>query len=496
MGIVFRQSALNTLILFAGILIGFVNEFLLLRNILEADQVGLIKLLIQVSALLAQFAALGGANTLLRYFPTFRDRESRHGGILFGMLAVGSVGFLLAGLLLLGFQPAIEARFSERSPLFSDYFYLLYPLIWCTINFVLLEAYAKSNYRTVASTALYEVVLRVFVMLSITAYALQWISVHQFYLVFTAVNCSISFLMAFWLAWNKDLLLRPSLAFFRGSRFRGMMGFGLLSLLSDFSARLFTSIDSIMIGDRIGLAAVAIYVTGSYLCSVMMAPGRALIRIASPLVADFWKRDDRQQMNKLFEQVATNSLVLSAWLYLLVWSGSPALFTLIPPEFAPAIAVFAVLGAGRVFDMVTGLSGVILGTSSHYRFIAVFNAFSAVLAVGSNLLLIPRYGIAGASWATTLTILVSNSLRMAYLYRHYGFFPFSMRSLYILMAGLAAWGAWQAMIWLGLASGSVWVQSALSMVLVSAVFMGSVMAFRLSPEIDEKLSAWRSGGSR
>ncbi len=492
MGIVFRKGAINTVILFSGILIGFVNEFLLLRNFLEQDQIGLIKLLLQVSALFAQVGALGGVNTLLRYFPFFRNRDNHHGGALFGFLAIGAAGFGLVALGLMIFHGSIESHYAEKSPLFSDYFYLLYPLILFSLNFYLLEAYAKSNYRTVASAMMQEVVLRIFITLCVSAYALHWISIHQFYLLFTTANCAVTVLLAIWIMRTGDWFIKPMASFFQGARFKEMLGFGMLTLLSNFSARLYTSIDSIMIGGQIGLAAVAIYMTGSYLSSVIMAPGRSLIRIASPLVADYWKAGDMVAMDKLYRQVSINSLIITGWIYLVVYAGSSAIFSLIPSDFAPAISVFLALGAARVYDMATGINGTILATSTHYRYVALGNVITGLVAVGTNALLIPLYGIQGAAWATFITIFSTNTIRMLFVYRTFRLFPFGWGALGVIGAGLLSWLLLEFLMIPSGATGNVWIDGVIGSILVSIVFMGIVLFFRLSPDMDERiLKTWK-----
>lgn len=495
MGIVFRQGVLNTGIIFAGILIGFLNEFILLRNFLEQDQIGLIKLLLQVSALFAQFGALGGVNTLLRYFPYFRNRETQHGGVLFGFLAIGAAGFGLVALFLQVFQGATTARFAANAPLFTEYFYLLYPLILFTLNFYLLEAYAKSNYRTVASAFLREIILRIFITACVTAYIWNWIDIHEFYLLFTAANCLVTVLLAGWIILQGDWLIRPSAAFFRGPQFREMIGFGLLSLVSNFSALLYTSIDTIMIGARIGLAAVAIYATGSFLSSVIMAPGRSLIRIASPLVADHWKKEDMVAMDKLYRQVSINSLIAGSWLFLAIYAGTGAIFELIPPSFAPAIPVFLLLGIARVYDMATGINGTILMTSRYYQYVAIGNVLTGVTAVATNALLIPRLGIPGAALATLITILLTNSLRVWFVWRRFGLQPFGWNALWTVLAAAATGGLQYLLFvrWGG--TGNVWLDAFLGILLVSAMFMGISLRLKLSPDLDERVQkSWKRWG--
>jgi len=487
MGIVIRQGIWNTAILFAGIGIGFVNEFLLLRNFLAEDQVGLIKILIQASMLLVQLAALGGVNTVLRFFPFYRDRDKQHGGFLFGILGIGAAGLAVVGLGMVLFQDQLEARYALRSPLFSTYAYLLYPLVVFTLAFTLLEAYAKSNFRTIAPAFIQQVVLRLLISLLIAAYVWGWLDDRGFYYAFTAANCLTAGMLLYWLWRNGDLRLQPRRSFFQWASLRGMLGFGFLTMLSAFSARFYTSIDSLMLGDQIGLSAVAIYLTGSYLASVIMAPGQSLMRVASPLVANHWKTGDMGAMGLLYRQISNNNFLLCAGMYLLVFAGSSALFTLIPAVYQGAITVFLILGAARIIDMATGLNGVIMITSRFHYTVFASNLITGVIAVLTNVWLIPRYGIQGAAMATAITILTSNGLRVLFVGFVFGLWPFGWRTAWLALltasTGMTVWGLSEALpiAW------SPWISSPLLVVVVVVLFGGIALGTRLSPDLNAML---------
>lgn len=436
MGIVTRQGSRNTLILFAGIGIGFVNEFLLLRNFLAEEQVGLIKLLVQVSALLVQFAALGGTNTVLRFFPFYRDQDRNHGGFLFGMFSMMALGLALVSLALVFFQDPIKARYAEQSPLFSEWFQLLFPLLAFNLTFVLLEAYSKSRLRTVAPSFIQEILLRLGITASVSAYILGWLDADGFYRAFTLVNCSTAILLLVWLGLQGELKLKPEAGFFDRKALGKLLGYGLLTMLSAFASRFYTSIDSIMLGDLVGLEAIAVYLTGGYLASLTTAPGRSILRVSAPLVANHWKTGDMQAMGKLFAQVTGNNLVITCGMYLLIIAAAPALLSIIPASYAGALVVFLILGVGRIADMGTALVGVILMTSRYHYWVFGFNLVMAGLAVLGNALLIPIWGIQGAALATASTIVLINGLRMAFVYGRFKLWPYGFRHLGIL--GLTA----------------------------------------------------------
>ncbi len=495
MGIVTRQGSRNTLILFAGIGIGFVNEFLLLRNFLEEEQVGLIKLLVQVSALLVQFAALGGTNTVLRFFPFYRDRDRDHGGFLFGMFSLVAVGMALVSVALVLFGDPIKARYAARSPLFVEYFQLLFPLLAFNLTFVLLEAYSKSRLRTVAPTMIQEVVLRLGVSASVSAYILGWLDAEGFYQVFTAVNCATAVLLFGWLWMIGELRLRPKRHFFEPQALQKLLGYGVLTMLSAFASRFYTSIDSIMLGDLVGLDAVAVYLTGGYLASLVMAPGRSIVRVSAPLVANHWKSGDMQSMAKLFSQVTGNNLVVTCGMYLLIIAAAPALFSIIPSSYAGALTVFLILGAGRIVDMGTALVGVILMTSRYHYWVFGFNVVMAGLAVLGNALLIPRYGIQGAAVATAATIVVINAMRMAFVQWRFKLWPYGKRHIAIVaLTALLAVGLYYATAWLsaqlqtqGWGFWSTWGSAAAAALFVGAAYALPVLKAGWAPELEAAL---------
>ncbi|MCB0817950.1 MAG: oligosaccharide flippase family protein, partial [Flavobacteriales bacterium] len=64
-----RQATVNTALAYVGIGLGFVNVVLLYPRVLAAEEFGLLRLLVSITAVVAQVAQLGLDNTLIRFFP-------------------------------------------------------------------------------------------------------------------------------------------------------------------------------------------------------------------------------------------------------------------------------------------------------------------------------------------------------------------------------------------------------------------------------------------
>ncbi|MFN9323881.1 MAG: hypothetical protein ACK6A5_00665, partial [Flavobacteriales bacterium] len=109
----------NTLLAYMGIGLGFVNVVLLYPRVLQADEFGLTRLVVSMATIAAQLAQLGAENTVIRYFPYFRDADRKHRGLLGMLLLFGTVAGLFAALVLGVFHGVLSDVFADRNALYG-----------------------------------------------------------------------------------------------------------------------------------------------------------------------------------------------------------------------------------------------------------------------------------------------------------------------------------------------------------------------------------------
>ena len=119
MGIIARQATQNTVLAYLGIALGFVNVVVLYPRVLAADEFGLTRLLVSIATIAAQMAQFGGENTVIRYFPYFRDPTRAHRGILGQLLVFATVVGLLACLVLAVLHGHLTQVFADRNALYG-----------------------------------------------------------------------------------------------------------------------------------------------------------------------------------------------------------------------------------------------------------------------------------------------------------------------------------------------------------------------------------------
>jgi len=149
MGIVIRQSIKGTIVLYVGIVLAYFNVAWLMPYCLSAEQIGLIRILIEAGVLFGLVFQFGLPYVIIKYFPHFKDENKKNNGFLFFLLTIPIGGFLVFFVLFVLFKNQIISYYQEKSSLLIDYFYFIVPLTFFYIYNSILEKYANVQLRIV-----------------------------------------------------------------------------------------------------------------------------------------------------------------------------------------------------------------------------------------------------------------------------------------------------------------------------------------------------------
>jgi O-antigen/teichoic acid export membrane protein len=481
MGVIKRQGILNTIVSYAGILLGYVNTVLLFPNFLEEDQIGLTRLLIFIAVMYAQFSALGFGNMGLRFFPYYRDKARQHHGFLFLLLSIPLAGFAVVTALFVFARPHVLAHYAEKSTLLGEYYYYLIPLGLFTLLFVLLDAYLRSLYKTVVSAFLQEFFLRLLITLTITAYALELFDFQTFVLLFVGANCLSSLILIGYLLWLRQFFAWPRPQTFRRKPFSEMLQYGFYSFMGNISGSIISTTDSLMILSFLSLSEVGIYTTAFYVTTAILVPARSLYRVAYAQVVDYWKENDLPALDALYKRISLLNMIVSGLLFIGIWANRHNIFALMPETFSAGTYVLLFIGLARLVDVAVGINAIIMVTSRKYRYDLVFNIILVVLIIWTNYLFIPRYGISGAAFASLLAYALSNLLRLGFLWKVFGLQPFTSRSLLVLGIGALTLAVDYLIPYLGHTLPDILVRSAV----ITAVYGVLVLILRVSADVNQ-----------
>src|ERR687891_112527 len=161
----------------------------------------------------------------------------------------------------------------------------------------------------------------------------------------------------------------------------------------------------------------------------------------TPLAARLFARDDKEGINRLYWQTAIWIAVLSFPLFALTFSLSePLTVTLFGQRYSDSASYLTLLALGYYFNAALGFNGLTLKVFGRLKYIVSINIAAALVNVGLNLVLIPRYGAMGAAIGTCTTLLLHNVFKQAGLLLGTGVTLFRRRDLAVYAAIVLAAG--------------------------------------------------------
>jgi O-antigen/teichoic acid export membrane protein len=174
-------------------------------------------------------------------------------------------------------------------------------------------------------------------------------------------------------------------------------------------------LDIVLVAVLRGPAQAAIYTAATRFLVAGQFVNASISMAAQPRFAELFTVGKRREVNAVY-QATTAWLMLLTWpIYLLAMIYGPAVLTLFGHSYRAGGSVMVILGGAMLLATACGQVDMVLISSGRSGW-SLMNGLLAVAAnVGLDLILIPRYGIAGAAIAWAVAIAVTNVVPLAQL---------------------------------------------------------------------------------
>ena len=338
-----------------------------------------------------------------------------------------------------GARDFVVRKFSERSPLFVEYSYLVYPFAFFWLLFIWLESFSWSFRKGVISNALKETLARVFFFVLLLAFSYQLIGLHHFFILFS-FQYLIPVIVLFFILRKTGAFMFVNNISPVSSRLKGkMISFGLFVFGAQFLNLLSRTIDTFILASKSerGLEDAAVFTIATYVIALMEIPQRSITSISVPVLAESWKNKDTTRISNIYTKSVSNLLVIGLGLFGLIWLNIHNLAGYLGKDFSGIEAIVLFMGVGKLIDLGTGANSQIIATSSYWKVDFTTNVIYTLIALPLNYILIDHYGLMGAAYAFLISLAVFNSMRFGFLWFKFGFQPYSFKSfLAVLLAGI------------------------------------------------------------
>ncbi len=483
MGIVRKQSILSSIFIYIGFVIGAINILILFPKYFSTEEIGLTRIILDVSLLFATACTFGSVPITIKFFPFYNTfLPGKKNDLPFYTLLLCVVGILLMLLILPNFEAAIIRKFGARSPLFVDYFYLVYPFTVCMVFFYLFEAYAWSLKKTVLSNALKEFAFRLLTTVLILLFITNVIDFSKFINLYSYIFAIpvLIFIISFTKDGNFPIQPNPSHV---TRRLLGKMipfasfifGGSILNIIARTN-------DTIIIASQSdgGLSDAAVFTIATYLVTVMEVPQRSLVSITTPVIADAWRRRDLLSIDRLYKKTSLNLLIVGLGIFGLVLINIDDAIVFLGSDYSLLGGIVLISGIAKLVDLATGLNTQILLLSKFWKLEFFTNMLLVALSIPLNYWLTKKYNSMGPAYGNLIALTVFNAIRFILIYKKFGMQPFSKRNIWTILIGLITFSA----VFFIPFTENIFINVIIRSLLFVFIYGFLILKFKISPDID------------
>ena len=217
---------------------------------------------------------------------------------------------------------------------------------------------------------------------------------------------ALSGLVAFW-AYQREFRWAPLARAFRRFRLdREMLGFALPQNLNMTLNRFLTGIDVLMLGALgAGAATVGVYGAGSGVVRELRQFKLVFSSALAPQIARLYERGEIDTLSRIYSSTSRWVATLAIPAVLAVAALHADLLRIFYPDYTGDTSFMLWLLPIPYFINGFGIAGNVVVMTGHSRLNLLNSATMGAVNVGMNLLLIPRFGMAGAAAASALSAL-------------------------------------------------------------------------------------------
>lgn len=433
MGEIKKQGITNSVVLYIGLVLGYLNVVILFPNFFDKDIFGLTRTLLAFGNLLAIISQFGASNVTIKYLHYFKTEDRNNYGFLLLVLGVPLFGAFFFSLLFTIFQNSLIEAFSKSGQLFKNNFFWIIPLVFGIVLFDALSSYSRAIFRSIFPNILKEILIRVLISIVILITGLTIMPKEWFIPLFIGSYILPFIILFVYLALKKEINFTTKPSILNSALSKEMANYGLVTMFHRLTGMLNKRVDILMLTALANLEKVAIYTVAFYIGNAIMIPSKGLLRIASPKVAQAFASQRWNDIRSIYQKTQANQFLVGSFLFLIIYINRTEIIKIINPDYLEGTAIITFIGIGKLIAMSTGVTNQVILHSNFYKYNLAFIVLILAFTVSLNFLLIPIYGTEGAAISTMLTIVIMNAIKVGFIWYKMQLQPFNLNTLKILV---------------------------------------------------------------
>jgi len=419
---------------------------LLLARILGADQLGLYSLALSALNIAMGIALFGLDAAIIRYIAVMVGRKDEEG--IWGALQIGiGISLIFSALLgttlyALSFVIAEKVFHEPRLALLLQLASVFVPLM--VVNDQLgnaLKGFKKFG-ESVTAQYVYQPITRL-AMIGLLAF----IGLNAKYAVAAYGLATVTASIAMFYSLNKRFPLKRSIKV-KMNEIKEMFVYAFPVWLSGLLVQFQGNIQTLFLGTLSTITGVGIFSVVNQITLVSGEFSSSINTTSKPVIAELHDRNDISQMERIYQLTNKWVIMVQIPIFLFMLIFPKPILSIFGNEYADGAAALIILAVANFIKVSTGMGGIIIDMAGYTKLKLINSFVRLALYIILDYLLIPRWGLIGASVAVLVGEGSVNLLRLLQVYLIFRILPFNLSFIKPLIAtGAALIGVFFIGIW-------------------------------------------------
>ncbi len=390
---------------------------------MEGEELGVFFGIQSIAFLLVRFNLSKG---IIRYFVKLKDYDREKGAFFLLVFLATTILYLLVLCSFFIFRGSLILFFRGNSYEIIRYLPLCFFWGYLILVNITLKAWYICLKHLLWPNFLQNIVLQALVLFTILLHYFNLLSFEGLLIAMLIPYVLNIILLIAYLGYIGELSFSFKLNCFEWSFIYSFAIYNLFIFLSGGIILVMTRIDTIMVLGMCGKYNASIYSRVAFVALLLELPIKVIKQVSSPLLTKMLESKNYNRLQFFYKKYTLNQFFLSCFLFSLLYTNLNYILYTLPPEVKlVGRQVFLILALSEIVRNLFYTADNILLLSLHFK-LSMFVSLILIMGVIGNYVMISRWGVVGAAYATLSAMLVSG-IFTSFIVRHkLGIHPFSV----------------------------------------------------------------------
>jgi len=429
MSVVARQGFKYSIIGYMGFLLGTISAIFIFPN--DFEFYGKLRYILPSAEFLVPFVVMGISYSNVKFFHTVQ-KDGKEQNMLSLSLLVVFINFIIF-LLIFFILPYLYPKFRNTEAWKAKEIILPMVLI---LSFCAIFNKYTSNYKRIVVSNIFDNLFPKIANLG--AFCLFFyfaVSQHIAFSFFFGMFSLMLFGYIYYTNKLEKINFDFSTDYFKKNDFwKEFFNYSFFGFLGTFGNYL--AINSLMIGEFMGMEENGIYAVLYALISLISIPQLGLFNVSAPIISKNLADGDMEGLDRFHKKTSLTLYFLGAVLFSCIMVGFPFLTHFMPKngimlrEYEPVIWIW---GSAVLVDLATGFNGNIISLSKYYKFNIVVMLLLAGLTISLNLYFIKNTDLKliGIALSTAISLTTYNVIKIVFNYVMFKVSPLTIEMIFV-----------------------------------------------------------------